>query len=115
MGIKKERLASLLHQEISYIIANEMHNQALKTVTITDVKISNDLGYAKVYFTTLFGKKRTIIEKDLNQGKGFIKNKLCQRKINLRKMPDLEFVYDISLEEGAKIETIIKEINKKTI
>lgn len=115
MGIKKERLESLLHQEISHIIANEMSDRDLKMVTITDVRLASDLGYAKIYFTTLFGKKRDIVLEDLNKAKGFIKNKLCQRKISIRKIPDLEFVYDISIEEGSKIENLIKEINKPSI
>lgn len=115
MGIKKERLESLLHQKISSIIANEMNDQDLKMVTITGVRLANDLGYAKIYFTTLFGKKRDVALENLNKAKGFIKNKLCQQKIRIRKMPDLEFIYDISIEEGSKIENLIKTINKSSI
>ena len=111
MSIRTERLASVLHKEISDIVANEIRDEDIKFVTITHLRLSPDLSYAKVYFTTLLDEKREKIKKDLNGAKGFIKSELCKRKIRIRKIPDLEFVYDESIEYGNKIETIIKNIH----
>ena len=48
---------------------------------------------------------------DLNAAKGFIKTELAKRKLEIRKIPDLRFIYDESISYGKKIENIIKEIN----
>ena len=49
----------------------------------------------------------------MNNAEGFIKNILCKRKLPLRIIPELEFVYDESIEYGMKIEKILEETNKK--
>ena len=110
MSIKTERLASALHKEISDIVANEMRDKGQAFITITHVKLSTDLSYAKIYFTTLFDTKKKKVLADLNNAKGFIKNELCKRKFKIRKIPELEFIYDTSVEHGEKIEKIIKDI-----
>ena len=49
---------------------------------------------------------------DLNGAKGFIKTELAKRKLEIRRIPDLRFIYDESVEYGNKIENIINKINK---
>ena len=44
--------------------------------------------------------------------KGFIKTELAKRKLEIRRIPDLRFIYDESVEYGNKIENIINKINK---
>lgn len=112
MSIKTERIASNLHREISDIIANEIRDEDIKFVTITHVRLAPDLSYAKIFFTTLLTEKKDKILKDLNGAKGFVKKQLCDRKIKIRRMPELEFVYDESIEYGSKIEDIIKNLPK---
>ncbi len=112
MSIKIERIASDLHKQISHIIANDIRDKDIKFITVTHVKLSTDLSYARIYFTTLFDEKKDQLIKDLNKATGFIKSELCRRKFPIRKMPELEFIYDISIEQGEKIDNIIKEINK---
>ena len=53
MSIKTARISDALIEEISYIIANKVKNKDINFVTITDVTVSSDLSYAKVYFTVL--------------------------------------------------------------
>ncbi len=108
MSIKNERINSNLQKEISYIIANEVKNPNIKFVTITAVDVTSDLSYAKVYFTTLDDVKETL--KGLNSAKGFIRKSLAD-KVELRHIPQLEFIYDESIEYGKKIEEKIKEIH----
>lgn len=108
--IKNERINSNLQKEISYIIANEVKNPDIKLVTITAVDCTNDLSYAKVYFTTLSDIKETL--NGLKSAKGFIRKTLADR-VELRHIPELEFIYDESIEYGKKIEDKIKEIHDK--
>lgn len=110
MSIKNERINSNMQKEISYIIANEVKNPNIKFVTITAVDVTSDLSYAKIYFTTLDDIKETL--KALKSAKGFIRKTLADR-IELRHIPELEFIYDESIEYGKKIEEKIKEIHEK--
>ena len=109
MSIKNERINSNMQKEISYIIANEVKNPNVKFVTVTAVDVTSDLSYAKVYFTTLDSKIET--EKALKSAKGFIRKSLADR-IELRHIPELEFIYDESIEYGKRIEEKIKEIHE---
>jgi len=112
MSIKLERLASTFVEEISVIIKEEIKDPDINFVTITSCNISSDLSYAKVYFTCLNDKRREEILKDLNKASGFIRKELCNR-VEIRKMPELTFVYDDSIEYGNKIEHILEEIKKE--
>lgn len=109
--IRVKRIASSLQKEISDIIANDIRDEDLKMVTVTHIKLANDLGYAKVYVTTVFDNKKEKVVMDLNNAKGFIKGELGRRKFEIRTMPDLEFVYDESLEYASNIEKIIRELH----
>ena len=111
MSIKLERLGHIFTEEISKIIMTEIKDEKIKFVTITYVKISSDLSYAKVYFTTLDDDNRDEILKALNKASGFIRSQLFER-VEIRKMPELTFVYDESIEYGNKIENIIDKIKE---
>ena len=113
MSIKTERLANVLLKEISNIIMLEIKDEDIKFVTITHVDLSSDLSYAKVYCTVLNDEMKDKTIKGLNNAKGFIRNELIKRKIEMRKIPELSFVFDESIEYGNKIEKIIEEIHKE--
>ena len=110
MSIKIERINHSMIREISYILEREVKDKNIKFVTITDVKVTNDLSFAKVYFTVLNDEYRNDTLKALRQASGFIRSKLCER-IDIRHMPELEFVYDESIAYGKLIEDKIKEIH----
>ena len=57
-NIKIERLNHAFMEEISYILMKEIKDEDISFVTITDVDITNDLSYAKVYFTVLDNEKK---------------------------------------------------------
>ena len=112
MSIKTERIGDMLISEISYIIATEVKNKDINFVTITDVKVTNDLSYAKVYFTVLNDTKKETTLKALKSAKGFIRSMLHDR-VDIRYIPELEFVYDESIAYGKKIENIIEELHEE--
>lgn len=110
MSIKIDRISNNILKEVSFIIANEVKNQDIKFVTITGCKVTNDLSFAKIYFTVLDDSKRESTLKALNNAKGYIRKVLADR-IEIRHIPELEFIFDESIEYGKKIEDIIEKIH----
>ena len=111
-NIRIERLNDAFQEEIMQIILEEVKDEKLKFVTITEVKTSSDLSYAKVYFTCLQDDKREEITESLNKAAPFIRKCLAPR-FDILKTPELKFIYDNSLEYGKHIDEIIDEINEK--
>lgn len=111
MKIKQERINNIFTEEISKIISEELKDKSIGFVTITDSKVTTDLSYAKIYFTTLNEDKKKVAD-TLNKASGFIRTCLCD-KIEIRKMPELHFVYDESIDYGKKIENIIERIHSE--
>lgn len=112
MSVKIERISDALIEQISYILATEVKNNHIKFVTITDVKVSSDLSYAKVYFTVLDSSKKEETLKALKEASGFIRHELRDR-VEIRQIPELTFVYDESIEQAKKIEDIIEKLHKE--
>lgn len=110
MSIKTKRIASLLIEEISDILQNEVNDSDIRFVTITGCEVDADLTLAQVYCTVLDESKKDKCLHDLNEAKGFIKSELAKRKLEIRRIPDLRFIYDESIEYASRIEKIISEI-----
>lgn len=111
MSIKIDRIGHSLVREISYILMSEIKDEDIKFVTITACKVTNDLSFAKVYFTVLDEEKKESTLKALINASGYIRKELASR-IEIRHIPELQFVYDESIDYGKKIEDIIDKINE---
>ena len=111
-NVKIERLNHAFQEEISMILMTEIKDEDIKFVTITDVDITNDLSYAKVYFTVLDDNKRNSTLEALNNAASFIRGELSKR-VQVRHTPELKFIYDTSIDYGKHIEDIIEDINNK--
>ena len=111
MSVKIERLNNLFLAELSNIIFKEIKNPLIKTVTLTAVEITNDLSFAKVYFTCMNEDKDKVLA-ELDEAKGFLRTKLANT-IEIRHTPELIFEFDNSIEYGQNIEKIINEIHKR--
>ena len=109
MSIKIDRLNNSFVEHISQILRTEIKDERIHFVTVTAAKITNDLSFAKLYVTVLNDNERESILKQLNKASNFIERELSKR-IDIRKMPDITFVYDESLEYAANIENIIERI-----
>ena len=114
MSVKTERIADALIEEISYILANDVKNKDIDYVTITEARVTSDLSYAKIYFTVLDDNKRKSTLKALKEASGFIRHELRER-VDIRKIPLLDFVYDDSIENAQKIEDKIKDLHENSL
>ena len=113
MDKKIERMRQIILEEISLIVQNEVKNNRLGFVTITDVRLNGDQSIATVYVNFLGSEEREEAGMEaLEHSKGFIRTELAKR-LTTRTVPELKFEIDTSLEKGNRIENIIKEINKK--
>jgi ribosome-binding factor A len=114
MQHRPERVAHELKQEVSAIIARELHDPRVGFATITDAKVSPDLCHARLY-VSVFGsadeRRETLAA--LNRAAGFIRRALGAR-LHLRRSPELIFTFDESVEYGARMERLIEEVTKET-
>ncbi len=106
------RINEELKKEISNIISFELKNpDATGLISVTKVKITPDLKYAKVYISMLNSKNNTKTLEALKKSSGYIRSQIA-KKVNLRITPELVFEEDDSLEYGMKIDSILKDLNK---
>lgn len=112
MSVKTKKIGSMFIREISRIILEEIKDPNIKFVTLTGCDVTNDLSYAKVYFTCLNRDKKEETEKALNKAANYIEIELS-KSIEIRKMPQISFHYDTSIEYGENIEKKLQEIKQK--
>ena len=111
-GNRLNRINEELKREISNIINYEVTNSNVTgMVSVTSVKISPDLRYAKVYLSILNSRNTKQTLAALKSSSGFIRSRIAA-KINLRVTPELVFELDESMQYEEKIDTILKDIMK---
>lgn len=107
---RPNRLAETLKEEISQLIRVELKDPRLGFVTLTSVDVAGDLAHAKVYISVLGTEDegKTSLEV-LNRAAGFIRCEIGKR-IRLRHVPAIVFVYDPSIEHGAHIAKLLRDV-----
>lgn len=104
------RIDEEYRKEISQILSFELKNPNVTgLISVTKVKVTNDLKYAKVYVSILNSKNVKDTLAGLKKSSGYIRSELAKR-INLRNTPELIFELDESIEYGTRIDAILKEI-----
>lgn len=111
-SIKIERLNHNYQEAISTILMREVKDADIKFVTITGVEVTNDLSFAKIYYTVLNQEKKESTKKALEKASPFIRTKLAE-KVEVRHTPELRFIYDTSIAYGEHIDKLIEEIKEK--
>ncbi len=108
-----ERINEQYKKEISEIINYKLKNpNATGMISVTKVKVTNDLKYAKVDVSILNAKDTKQTLAALKKSAGFIRSELA-RRVNLRNTPEIIFELDDSMEYGERIDKILKEIMPK--
>jgi len=110
---RSDRVGGLIHKILSEILRKEIADPRLKMITITGVEVTRDLKLARIFFTAADGKqKKDAAINGFESARGFIKRKLAY-EMDLKYMPDIEFVYDESLDYGAHIDALIRQTKIK--
>lgn len=105
------RINEELKKELSTVLNYELKNPNVTgMLSVTKVKITPDFKYAKVYVSLLNSKNINKTMEGLKESSGFIRSRLA-KTVNLRITPELVFEIDDSLEYGARIDSILKDLN----
>lgn len=116
MSLRNERVRKTLMKEISDILLKEIKDPKISgLISITDVEVSHDNSYAKVFYSVLSSddKKEEIVEA-IKKNTPKIRYEVGKR-VRLRLTPELNFILDESLERGARITDLIDKISKGEI
>ncbi len=111
---RAERVGGLIQKELSDLLVTKIKDPRLVLVTITEVKVTDDLRSAHVYFSVVEGQERRqgAVE-GFESAAGYLKRQLS-RRLALRHVPELAFVYDKSFDQAAAVERIFKTIDHET-
>jgi ribosome-binding factor A len=104
---RTRRVGEQMQRELAGILHEELKDPRLGMISVSGVEVSRDLAHARVYISVLGGEEdvsETI--KVLNKAAGFLRHQLGQR-MRLRAVPQLRFLYDESLAEGARMDALI--------
>ena len=106
------RVDEELKKVISNIITYDLKDPNITgLISVTKVKVSGDLKYAKVYVSMLNAEDNKQVLAALKKSAGFVRTEVAKR-VNLRTTPEIIFIFDDSIEYGSKIDTILKEVIK---
>jgi len=111
--IRPERVAELMKREIAGILARDLRDPRVSTlVSVTDVELTHDLSFARVFVSLLeTGPERDRTLAALQSAAGFVRHQLAPR-LGLREVPELRFVHDTSIEQGARVEEILRRLER---
>jgi ribosome-binding factor A len=110
---RADRVAELIMAEMADIIFKEVKDPRLHGVTITAVKVTDDLRNAKIYFVEM-GKDECseAVTSGLTKATGFVRRELAKR-LQLRLVPEINFIHDQSFGYGSRIDKILADIARK--
>ncbi len=107
---RSDRVASLLREALSELIRFQLRDPRVRRVDLTDVEVSSDLCEAKIFYYCVADEaERLKVEEGLKRAKGFLRRELA-RRVALRRIPDLRFYYDESINYGERIEARLREL-----
>jgi ribosome-binding factor A len=107
---RSERVGGLLRGEISRAVHRVVKDPRIRGVTFTDVRLSNDLRHARVYYSVIGDSRRQEeVREGLKSAGGVIKREVG-RHLQLRYVPDIEFFFDDSFGHAEHIENLLREI-----
>jgi len=109
-GSRPDRVGDQIRSEIASLLARDVHDPGIGFVTITRVQVTPDLQQARVYYTALGDDKaRGSAARALDRAAPFLRRQIGSR-LRLKRVPELEFLYDESIAGQDRIEQILNEI-----
>jgi ribosome-binding factor A len=103
-------VAEQIKRNLSEIVRRELKDPRVQFLTITSVDVSRDFSHAKVYFSLLQPDADPgPAQAALDRAAGFVRAQLG-KSMRVRHIPELHFVHDASLSEGARITSLIENV-----
>jgi len=110
---RSQRLGMQIQRDISRIIEQELAETLPGMVTLTHVKLSDDLRYARIYYSYLgSAENREQVDEQLARNRKRIRA-LVGQNLRVRHVPEIDFKYDPSVERGIRIEQLLEEIKRE--
>ena len=108
------RVAAEILREVPGILRAHVELPDGVVVSVTDVEVSDDLSYAKIFFSVYGEHEKTTalrIEQLLNAKKGVVRHEIAQRMV-MRQHPEIRFIYDETPARAARIEELLKQVRE---
>jgi ribosome-binding factor A len=110
-GSRASRVGDQIRAELAELLAREVHDPGIGFLTITHVKVSPDLQQARVFYTTIGDEKaRKDSARALQRATPFLKRHVG-RRLQLKRVPELTWMFDDSIEKNDRIERILQGLN----
>lgn len=107
------RIAEFIKREISRILFEEIKDPGIEFVTITNVSITPDLKYAKIYYSVIGdATNREKVDARLQAATKFIRSELG-KAIEFRHVPEIKFYYDVVTERVEKLDQLFAKIREE--
>ena len=101
---RNTRVAEQMRRELADLLQFEVKDPRIGMVTVTEVEVSGDMAHAKVFYSA--AKPSENLQKGLEKSAGFLRTQVAKRML-LRTVPQLHFVYDDSIDNGMKMAQLI--------
>ncbi len=111
MNNTTERIRANIAKNVREIVQYDLSIESLPFLTVTDVEVSSDHSYCKIYVSFFVNQEQNL--QKLNKVKGFVRSQLAKR-IHLRRVPEISFVLDKSQQNAERIEKLL-ESEEKTL
>ena len=110
-GSRPDRVADQIRSELGLLLTREVHDPGIGFVTVTRVQVSADLQQARVFYTVLGDEKgRRESDRALHRALPFLRRQIGAR-LRLKRVPELQFIYDESIAGQDRIEQLINELH----
>ncbi|HEU4938216.1 MAG TPA: 30S ribosome-binding factor RbfA [Vicinamibacterales bacterium] len=107
---RASRVGDQIQAELASLLTRQVHDPGIGFLTITQVKLSPDLQQARVYYTSIGDDKaKRESARALDRATPFLRRQVGQR-LRLKRVPELTFFYDESIEQGDRVERILQEL-----
>ena len=107
---RTQRVGGQIQRELAQMIQQEVRDPRVGFVTVSEVEVSRDLSHAKVFITLLDPKQDVAATlAALNKASGFLR-RLLGKRIVMRVVPELHFVYDDSLDTGSRVDALLHKV-----
>ncbi|MDO5686621.1 MAG: 30S ribosome-binding factor RbfA [Neisseria sp.] len=104
-----DRVTEQVLRELAELIRSGLKDPRAGMVTLTDAEVARDYSHATIYYTVLNDEQREVTQAALDHAKGFLRSELS-RRISVFRTPELNFVYDDSVERGMSISHLIDQV-----